>query len=68
MTDEQISRNTEALLSRIAAMPHTHKVTVKHADGKIHEHTTRNEASAQNYAEHMRFKFGKKAQITIGKI
>jgi hypothetical protein len=57
---------TEQLLARIAAMPHTHKVTVIQEDGTTHEHTTRNEASAQNYAEHMRFRGA--VSVVVGKI
>jgi hypothetical protein len=60
--------NTHPLIAAALAMPKTHKVTVTFADGKVHEHETRNEASAQNYAQHMRYRCGKTASITVSKI
>lgn len=63
-----MTETTEQMLARIAAMPHTHKIVVAQADGTTHEHTTRNEASAQNYASHMRFRFGKTVSVTVSKI
>lgn len=62
-----MTETTEQMLARIAAMPHTHKLVTIHND-EAHEHTTRNAASAENYAQHMRFRFGKTASVTVSKI
>jgi hypothetical protein len=56
------------LITAALAMPKTHRVTVTHGEGFTHEHETRNEASAQNYAQHMQFRFGKSATVTVEKI
>lgn len=63
-----MTETTEQMLARLAAMPKTHKVTTTLADGKVLEHETRNEASAQTHAGHMRFRFGKTAVVTVSKI
>ncbi len=63
-----MTETTEQMLTRIAAMPHTHKVLTTLADGRMLEHTTRNVASAENHAQHMRFRFGKTASVTVSKI
>lgn len=47
------------------AMPKTHKVVTTHADGVVRVHETRNLASAQNYAQHMRFRFGVLASVAV---
>lgn len=47
---------THPLIAAALAMPKTHKVVATFADGTVHTHETRNEASARNYAEHMRFR------------
>ena len=59
---------THPLIAAALAMPKTHKVVVTYADGTTHEHATRNEASAQNYAQHMIFRFGKAASVTVERI
>lgn len=60
-----MSETTNQMLTRIAAMPHTHKVVVTFKDGTVHEFTTRNLASAENYAAHMRFKGAVKTETVI---
>lgn len=62
-----MAETTEQLLARIVAMPHTHKVVTAQADGRSHEHTTRNLASAENYAQHMKFRFPQ-ATVTVSEI
>ena len=47
---------TNPLITAALAMPKTHQVVVKFPDGTAHTHGTRNEATAQNYAAHMRFR------------
>lgn len=59
---------TNPLITAALAAPKTHKVVVTHADGTVHTHETRNEASAENYAAHMRFRFGNTAAIVVSKI
>lgn len=59
---------THPLIAAALAMPKTHKVVTTLVNGQVIEHETRNEASAQNHAEHMRFRFGKTAVVTVEKI
>ena len=47
---------THPLIAAALAMPKTHRVITINADGSTHTHETRNEASARNYAEHMKFR------------
>lgn len=57
--------STLEMLAKIQAMPHTHRVVVVFADGQRHDHTTRNAASAKTYADHMTFRFGATACVTV---
>lgn len=59
--------NTHPLIAAALAMPKTHRVVTTQPDGAVHEHETRNLASAQNYAEHMRFRF-KVASVVVSEI
>lgn len=56
---------TLALIAKIASLPKTHKVCVVQGDGTVHEHLTHSQASAENYATHMRFRFGETARIEV---
>lgn len=58
-----MNETTEQMLARIAAMPHTHKVVATFESGPVHEHTTRNLASAENYAAHMKFRGAVKVEV-----
>lgn len=46
---------TAEMIAAKLAMPMTHKVVAKLADGTVHTHPTRSEGAAKNYADHMRF-------------
>lgn len=59
---------THPLIAAALAMPKTHKVITTHADGRVMEFETRNEASAENHAAHMRFRCGKSVTVTVLKI
>jgi fructose-specific phosphotransferase system component IIB len=52
--------NAEALIARALAMPHTHKIVTRYADGKERTFTTRNLASAEMHAVGERRKIGRK--------
>lgn len=64
-SSERSKQMTNPLITAALAMPKTHKVVVTYEDGTTHVHATRNEASAQNYAAHMRFRFGKTATVEV---
>jgi hypothetical protein len=57
---------THPLILAALAAPKTHKVVATHANGSTHTHETRNEASAINYADHMRFRGA--VSVTVEKI
>jgi hypothetical protein len=54
-----IHMNAMNLINAALAMPHTHAVVTKFADGGERKFTTRNLASAQNFAVGERRKIGK---------
>lgn len=51
--------NAMQMIEAALAMPHTHAVVTKFADGKERRFTTRNLASAENYAIGERRKIGR---------
>ena len=48
-----------AKIAAALAMPHTHNVVTHFADGTTRKHSTRSEATAENYAFGERRKIGK---------
>ena len=51
--------NGEALIARALAMPHTHEVITRYANGVERRFPTRNLASAENHADFERRKIGR---------
>jgi hypothetical protein len=51
--------DAEGLIARALAMPHTHEIVWAYADGRSERFTTRNRASAENFADGRRAKLNR---------
>lgn len=51
--------NAEQLIARTLAMPHTHEVVTRYADGKERSFTTRSIGTAESFADRERRKIGR---------